>query len=238
MTLCHAIITDQRIPSDPVSATPAISPAGARRWGPPRKQRSSPTRRFTVAATLILVIALHGLFWRLLDTPEQATAIRHTQPDHQTLVVSMIAPSHPRAAPKMAAGGHAAETGQSSQRPPQPRRTAPPKPARVSPSTTDYIDEPPPSAPSAATGPALDGQRTQGDPGAVRSYRYGSNAERATAAMSAGSAVLSPAPAQGEFERQTARAAKADCRKAHASMGLLALPMLAYDALNDSGCRW
>ncbi|KFG94194.1 hypothetical protein GQ56_0127775 [Burkholderia paludis] len=33
-------------------------------------------------------------------------------------------------------------------------------------------------------------------------------------------------------------ARRADCRQAHAGAGLLALPMLALDAVRDTGCRW
>ncbi|KAA0084040.1 hypothetical protein [Trinickia soli] len=191
----------------------------------------------TVGGTLILVSSLHALAWWLLNTPKQETDIRHTQPGRQPLVVSLIAPLRPIMAPK-ATNARAAENRRPLQRPAQPVRTAPPRPARLPPSATDHFDEPPHSATSAAVAPTVNWQSARGEIGTARSYRYGSNAERATAAMGAGSASLPPAPTQSEFERQTAKAAKADCREAHANMGLLALPMLAYDALDDSGCRW
>lgn len=38
--------------------------------------------------------------------------------------------------------------------------------------------------------------------------------------------------------RAIARSSRADCRDAHAGAGLLALPLLARDALLDKGCRW
>jgi hypothetical protein len=81
-----------------------------------------------------------------------------------------------------------------------------------------------------------DWQRAVDDAGAPR-FRYGSNAERAAAqAGSAGPAEQRIV--EDELKRRTVSAAKTDCRTAHADMGLLALPMLAYDALGDSKCRW
>jgi hypothetical protein len=71
---------------------------------------------------------------------------------------------------------------------------------------------------------------------AERPFHYGSNAQRVIAGAGAANPPL--APPESEFERRTARAAKTDCRGKHAEMGLLAVPMLAYDAMSGSGCRW
>ncbi len=48
-------------------------------------------------------------------------------------------------------------------------------------------------------------------------------------------------PAQGtaaQLDRDISKAARGDCRNRYAGMGLLAIPMLAADAMNQSGCRW
>jgi hypothetical protein len=38
--------------------------------------------------------------------------------------------------------------------------------------------------------------------------------------------------------REVSEAARRDCRNAHAHLGLLAIPMLAADAIHPSGCKW
>ncbi|NIF70301.1 hypothetical protein F3J16_08910 [Burkholderia sp. Ap-962] len=48
-------------------------------------------------------------------------------------------------------------------------------------------------------------------------------------------------PAQGtaaQLDRDISKAARGDCRNRYAGMGLLAIPMLAAYAMNQSGCRW
>jgi hypothetical protein len=47
----------------------------------------------------------------------------------------------------------------------------------------------------------------------------------------------SEAPAS-PLSRGVSEAARQDCRKAHDRHGLLAIPMLMYDAANESGCKW
>lgn len=59
-----------------------------------------------------------------------------------------------------------------------------------------------------------------------------------------GPAPSHPALAKTEKERETAmgrsidQAARADCRNAYASAGLLAVPMLIKDGVTDKGCKW
>jgi hypothetical protein len=91
--------------------------------------------------------------------------------------------------------------------------------------------------PPVAPNPPIDWQRALNNVGASRSLHYGSNAERVAEEASAAGSVQRQ-PAEDELTRRATKAAKADCRTAHSSMGLLALPMLAYDALGDSRCRW
>lgn len=40
------------------------------------------------------------------------------------------------------------------------------------------------------------------------------------------------------LDREISKAARSDCRNRYSQMGLLAIPMLAVDAMNRSGCQW
>ncbi|VVE78498.1 hypothetical protein [Pandoraea sputorum] len=40
------------------------------------------------------------------------------------------------------------------------------------------------------------------------------------------------------LDREMSKAARGDCRNRYSQMGLLAIPMLAVDALSQSGCQW
>jgi hypothetical protein len=110
----------------------------------------------------------------------------------------------------------------------------PQRPATVA---TPQTDRPAFVEQASTTGVPLDWTRSLESVGAARSFHYRSNAERAAAQAGAASPA-EQRTTEGELKRRTAKAAKTDCRTAHASMGLLALPMLAYDALKDSTCRW
>lgn len=67
---------------------------------------------------------------------------------------------------------------------------------------------------------------------------------RRFARETAGSSGQRSRPAQFPVERETAlgasiaKAARQDCRNAHAGLGLLALPFLIKDAVTNSGCKW
>lgn len=41
-----------------------------------------------------------------------------------------------------------------------------------------------------------------------------------------------------KVERAVSRSARTDCRTRYASMGLLAIPFLLKDTVNDTGCKW
>lgn len=47
-----------------------------------------------------------------------------------------------------------------------------------------------------------------------------------------------PAETRSKLARDIEKAGKEDCREAYAGMGLLAVPMLAVDALRTKGCKW
>ena len=59
--------------------------------------------------------------------------------------------------------------------------------------------------------------------------------------MAGGVLPLLPRPPEvdNKLAREIEKAGKADCRKAHAGAGLLAVVPLAVDALRkDGGCKW
>ena len=57
---------------------------------------------------------------------------------------------------------------------------------------------------------------------------------------SRGALQLMPRPPEvkSKLAEDIEKAARADCRKAYAGSGLLALGSLAVDAARDKGCRW
>lgn len=192
-------------------------------------------RRAFAAVTLAVVAALHAFAWRLMDIPNNVTAADKRIKNRKPLIAVLISPVPRHPATRAAAPRPAANTEQAPLRPPTapPRATiarATPPPSQpdkpsVLPNATADWNRPPKPRPS-----LLD------DGAEERSFRYGGNADRAIAA--AGSSRSPPAPEQSEFEKHAARAARADCRQAHAQMGLLALPMLARDAATGAGCHW
>lgn len=199
----------------------------------------NPKRRTSVAATFVVVLALHGLAWWLVGAAERTAPVGDALRDRlqsrlQPVVVSLVAPSTPPLPAPNALGRAAAAPN----RPPSRASVAQASTTRTAPLTpsTAAVDVPrSPERPAVAEGALI--ERSAADDGGVsRSFHYGSNAQRAVA--SAGAANPPAALPESEFARRTARAAKIDCRRKHADMGLLAIPMLAYEAMSDSGCRW
>jgi hypothetical protein len=81
----------------------------------------------------------------------------------------------------------------------------------------------------------LDWQADLGSITAHRSIRYG-NVPQIAVASSEGSSPQHETAAT--LTREVSKAARNDCRNAYSHMGLLAIPMLAIDAMNHSGCKW
>jgi hypothetical protein len=81
----------------------------------------------------------------------------------------------------------------------------------------------------------LDWQADLGSITAHRSIRYG-NVPQIAAASAEGSNPQHETAAI--LTREVSKAARNDCRNAYSHMGLLAIPMLAIDAMNHSGCNW
>lgn len=220
---------------DPVSPSTSVclNPSS---WDAPRAR---PARR--VATTLAFVAALHVAGWLWLEIPRPSTVVEHS-PNPRPIAIEVL--TAPAAVPRphsAAASASAKPTDRRqrsrSTRTAQTQRTAP-QPLPKQPAAAPVVErEPSPTAAQAgASGRAPEWQHAIDGGGAAR-FRYGSNAERAAA--QAGSArPAEQRVAEDELKRRTARAAKTDCRTAHADMGLLALPMLAYDALGNATCRW
>lgn len=200
-------------------------------WDAPRERS---TRR--VAMTLAFVAALHVAAWLLLGAPRlDAMAKRARSP--QPIAIELLpapsaslrahsAPPNPTDRQRPGIGTQLAQA-RKTPRHLTPKQPAPAPDAAASPMTA------PPGAPHRQ----LDWQSAIDSVSADRAFRYRSNAERA--AVQTGTArPAEQRTAEDELKRRTASAAKLDCRTAHADMGLLALPMLAYDALDGSKCRW
>ncbi|MWA18788.1 hypothetical protein GPJ57_13120 [Burkholderia pseudomallei] len=90
-----------------------------------------------------------------------------------------------------------------------------------------------------APGVAADWRADLDSLGAARPLRQAA----ATAAIGAMGASSGVTPARAEtatstLARTMSKASRADCRNAHAGMGLLAIPALALDAVTDTGCKW
>ncbi|ALX11830.1 hypothetical protein P350_09860 [Burkholderia cepacia JBK9] len=88
-------------------------------------------------------------------------------------------------------------------------------------------------------GPEIDWRRDLGAIGA-RHATARSPAQAAVGALGASSGDLAPRSRTVDelLAGGMSDARRADCRNAHASAGLLALPMLALDAVRDTGCKW
>lgn len=216
---------------DPVSP-PTIVCLTPDLWDAPRAR---PTRR--VATTLAFVAALHVAGWLWLGTP-RPSAIAERTSNPQPIAIELVTASAARLQPPSASTKPAdRQRSRPDTRAVQVQRAAPqPPPKQPAAAPVPQPEASPMAAQEGAAGRPPNWQSAVNDAGEAR-FRYGSNAERAAA--QAGSArPAEQRVAEDELKRRTASAAKTDCRAAHADMGLLALPMLAYDALGDSKCRW
>jgi hypothetical protein len=84
--------------------------------------------------------------------------------------------------------------------------------------------------------PDLDWQADLGSITSHQSIRY-PNVQQIAPTPSAESSLHQGTAAE-ILAREVSKATRGDCRKAYSHMGLLAIPMLAFDAMNRSGCRW
>jgi hypothetical protein len=207
-------------------------------------ERCAPT---TLA--LVIVAAIHLLVWRLVvqfPGPRAVDANGVKMP-HRPLVVTWLPEARPPTVQSPGRDSARPVGAQPPQASPAVRPGAPraaPKagnpPARLPLADTHAIRATPPSTepePVAAGGP-LDWQRDLSRVREPRRFQYASPAARAAAAAGSSVQQQASAPSASALETEAARAAKTDCRTNYADMGLLAIPMLARDALSRSGCRW
>jgi hypothetical protein len=186
--------------------------------------------------TLAFVAALHVAGWLWVGTPRPGAMAERTPNPRPIAIEWVTAPAAALRPPSAAAKRADRQRPRTATRTAQTQGTASPQPAQPVAAPLLQPDAAPMAVQDGASNRPPDGQRAVDGVGAPR-FRYGGNAERAAAqAGSAGPAEQRIA--EDELKRRTASAGKTDCRTAHADMGLLALPMLAYDALGDSKCRW
>ncbi|AIP61656.1 hypothetical protein [Burkholderia thailandensis] len=98
-----------------------------------------------------------------------------------------------------------------------------------------------PARTSGAAGAVVDWRADLDSLRAARSIRHGPAAAiGAMGATGASQGIASPRKetAASTLERNLSKASRADCRRAYAGMGLLAIPALAVDAVTDAGCKW
>ncbi|NTZ06940.1 hypothetical protein [Burkholderia metallica] len=108
-------------------------------------------------------------------------------------------------------------------------------PHRQSGTTADARD----NAPATATSPDLDWRRDLDAIGAPqRAARSPAQAAVGALGASSGGALPRRRTVDAKLADGMSGARRADCRNAYAGAGLLALPMLALDAVRDTGCRW
>lgn len=192
-----------------------------------------------VATTLAFVAALHVAVWLSLGAPRLGAIAEHPRNPQPIAIELLAAPAarppaqNARAMPADRRRPSASSPSALAQR--TPPQVVPPQQAAAAPAS--QLEAPPVTAPAGAPRSASDWLGAIDGVGADRSFRYRSNAERA-AAQAGAARPIEQRTADDELTRRTAQAAKTDCRTAHANMGLLALPMLAYDALDGSTCRW
>lgn len=94
-----------------------------------------------------------------------------------------------------------------------------------------------PTASATAAWPATSGGLRLDDAVVKQAVRQ-AHATRARPPLDALSREAGKADPQSALSTGIQQAARGDCKQAHAQMGLLALPMLLWDSVQDNGCRW
>lgn len=204
-------------------------------------------RRAPITLALVTVAAMHWFAWRLMmEAPSRPRAAdanaAHTR--HRPLIVALLPEARPPTTqPLERDSALSLLVEKQTARTPPAARPPPPRPAAKvgqtsAPSADARANEPSPAPEPAAVGRPIDWQRDLSNVSEPRRFQYTSPAARTAAAAGSSAQQPASAPSESPLEKEASRAAKTDCRANYAEMGLLAIPMLARDALSQSGCRW
>ncbi|NTZ84756.1 hypothetical protein FCJ61_17545 [Burkholderia metallica] len=227
--------------------TVAASPTDAART---RRVDAAGHRRSRVVALAVAVsVSIHVLGWLVLQrastmggptTGERPrTALRvelipaRPKPEVIAREIGRVGPSAGgrgavQSAKRAAAVANARRAARSSP-------DAPSTPHRQSGMTADARD----NAPATAASPDLDWRRDLDAIGAPqRAARSPAQAAVGALGASSGGALPRRRTVDAKLADGMSGARRADCRNAYAGAGLLALPMLALDAVRDTGCQW
>jgi len=224
---------------------------------PPRCVETAGCRQSRIVALAVAVsVSIHLLGWFVLQRASTATGLKAGAPPRITLRVELI-PARPvpggRARDAGRTGPVAGEGGVESAVRSTKRSAAVATSRMTMRSTSDVAGvshrqgETPAGAianrfenhPETASSPDLDWRRDLDAIGS-RHAAARSPAQAAVGALgaSSGGSAASRDTVDAKLADGMSDARRADCRHAYSGAGLLALPMLALDAVRDTGCKW
>jgi hypothetical protein len=190
-----------------------------------------PRGRSSLAIALALSVLLHALALALL----RERAAVHWRTFESRPAPALQARLRPEERHELSAGGGQAE---------KPRVARSRKSARAARKPVPGALEPPPAADTTApVAPQLDTDDESTRAPVLDLEAAGRIAREVDRARERSLSELPPLgpPASDPrvaLARDIAKAARADCRTAHAGKGLLAIPFLIFDAMTDDGCKW
>ena len=204
-----------------------------------------------VAVAIVVAVLLHAIGWYVLQRMPAARGPVATQVDAPSGRIALsvrlipVTPEHaPASEVDRRTGPTAAMRGtrESKSRPAAatpPRRATASHSAAPAEATTGGSPDPGERSPTRAPTPDVDWGRDLATIGTRRSTARGPAAATVGAL---GASTGLPAARRHSVDETLASgvsdARRADCRRAYSSAGLLALPMLALDAVRDTGCKW
>lgn len=187
-----------------------------------RSRILAPLLACTIAVLIHLLI---GLALRYEPAPQ----VNHSRSQDPRLTVRLIPPT-PAAKPT-------ASTAPAHRRPPPGRNAARTLPSRALPETR-IAPRPKPQPAPPRPAQDIDWRADLNALAAPSAPFAGNRLGTEEAASSATAGVRPKHTVEGTLAREMAKAARSDCRNAYANMGLLAVPMLAVDAVRRTGCKW
>ena len=200
----------------------------------------------TLALVTVAVLHLFAARWIMEARSPLSSDANTTKVPHRPLVVALRLEALPLSTQPLEhdsarlANNHTAPTTPPTSASARPSRPTPA--ARIGKREAPSADAPanrPSTVPEPiVAGSPIDWQRELGRVSEPGRPQYLSSAARAAAATGSSTQQHPSAPDESPLQKEAARAAKTDCRANYVEMGLLAIPMLARDALSQSGCRW